>query len=678
MEPQAANARPNCPVCGQVLQLCVCGSSTGILSHEQTFLVAPSDTASVQPRLTAGQESSDIGTIVHERYELVGELGSGGMGTVYKARHIGLPKFFAVKILRRDLSSDSGFRARFEQEAKTASLLEHPHLVSIYDYGTTSYGEAYLVMDFIAGQSLADALTRLKRIEQRKAVKIFMQICQGLHHAHGLGIIHRDLKPSNVMLINNDVAADFVKVVDFGIAKMINADGGITQSMTKTGEFFGSPLYISPEQATGGKLDRRTDIYSLGILIYECLTGSPPFRGETWFDTINMHIEAQPRDFPENLGISDRLEGIVFKALEKNPDNRQQSMEEMRLDLQAVFADDQSAAARSEVAGNTATQKTRLAPGITPDSANPKNISPVLIVATMVVFILIGVCGYFYFVRRTAVPIATSSAINGGSPRTNSAAEPELPEIPESVKLPESASNMSAGQLTDEGNALATKGGFDLKDLMPARYLTAACQLDPYSARAYGSLTDYYWVQFVHAPQTAKSAFLEKCRKVDSAEIKHIPKEFYGYWHRLTVYIEQERLKEALADIDTAFTLKPESDGLHLKRAYVFYLTKNFKGAIKEYEEHMHNCGITDFFVLGSCYGEIKEYDKAIKLASKCLKIFPKEEHDRFYLLRGDAEKELGLYKEALADYQEMKKLTPDPHIRDYQIAQCQAKLNDR
>ena len=213
-------------------------------------------TCGLQNRICSCLTSSRIGSVVGERYELLSELGRGGMGSIFKARHINQSKLFAVKILSQELSKDAAFVTRFLQEAKTSSLLNHPNLVSIAQYGTTVYGETFLVMDFIDGRSLADLLTVVQRLEQKQALHVFAQICAGLGHAHELGVVHRDLKPSNVMLTYTKGGADFVKIVDFGIAKMVSGNGAAghnTQALTKAGQFVGSPLYMSPEQGSGGQ-----------------------------------------------------------------------------------------------------------------------------------------------------------------------------------------------------------------------------------------------------------------------------------------------------------------------------------------------------------------------------------------------------------------------------------------
>ena len=255
MQSQSAKMQPVCPSCGQNRQSCLCdGSATVALSDRAAAPAFASEAYTSQllasesfakPQLTGGHVSA-TGSVLGLKYRLVQELGRGGMGTVFKARHITLPKHFAVKLLKRELSNDADFRARFDQEAKTASFLNHPNLVSIIDHGTSDLGEAYLVMDFIEGTSLDEKLQIVKRIDQNQAINIFTQICDGLIHAHGLGIVHRDLKPSNIMLINNKQATDFVKIVDFGIAKMVGGDGSITQSLTKTGEFFGRSAIHEP------------------------------------------------------------------------------------------------------------------------------------------------------------------------------------------------------------------------------------------------------------------------------------------------------------------------------------------------------------------------------------------------------------------------------------------------
>ena len=189
---------------------------------------------------------------------------------------------------------DQTSKKRFQLEAEAASCLKHPNIIAVYDYGIAPTGQPYLVMEYLVGESLADLIKRDKNIEQRRVVKIFIQACDALSHAHKKGVIHRDLKSSNIMLVEQEDKSDIVKVLDFGIAKLMPASGKLPQNLTQTGEVFGSPIYMSPEQCLGQTLDQRSDIYSMGTMLYEALTGVPPLVGNTIVDTMQMHVGTKP------------------------------------------------------------------------------------------------------------------------------------------------------------------------------------------------------------------------------------------------------------------------------------------------------------------------------------------------------------------------------------------------
>ena len=277
-----------------------------------------------------------LGQLFAEHYEILSILGTGGMSVVYKARHKLLDRIVAIKLLHGQ--ADDLAIARFKIEAKAASSLNHPNIITIYDFGISNT-QAFLVMDCLNGTDLSEVLAKDKRIQVDRAIRIFRQTCEGLEHAHKKGIVHRDLKPSNLCLIRGEDGGELVKIVDFGIAKLLTQDGKQTTQLTQTGDVFGSPLYMSPEQCLGKPLDIRTDIYSLGCVMYESLTGLPPHNGDTAFNTMTMHVNEVPSEFSKvapEAHINKSVEAIVFRCLEKKPESRYQAVSEILADLPVI------------------------------------------------------------------------------------------------------------------------------------------------------------------------------------------------------------------------------------------------------------------------------------------------------------------------------------------------------
>lgn len=278
------------------------------------------------------QEDTLLNAVLAEKYRVLNEVGRGGMSVVYKGVQEFVDREVAIKILQSQLVSDPTSVKRFQQEAQAASLLKHENIIKMYDFGIHD-GRPYLVMDFLVGDSLSDIIRRDNQVECERAIRIFIQATDALAHAHRHGVIHRDLKSSNIMLVDEDGKTDVAKVVDFGIAKLLPNSGRQSQNLTQTGEIFGSPIYMSPEQCMGHILDARSDIYSMGTMIYESLTGYPALMGKTIVETMEMQVRETPKPFAEirpDLNLPKEVETIVFRALEKKPDNRYQSMEEFR------------------------------------------------------------------------------------------------------------------------------------------------------------------------------------------------------------------------------------------------------------------------------------------------------------------------------------------------------------
>ncbi|OBH15697.1 Stk1 family PASTA domain-containing Ser/Thr kinase [Mycobacterium sp. E3247] len=268
-----------------------------------------------------------------DRYELGEILGFGGMSEVHLARDVRLHRDVAVKVLRADLARDPSFYLRFRREAQNAAALNHPSIVAVYDTGeaeTPTGPLPYIVMEYVDGVTLRDIVHTDGPLPPRRAIEIIADACQALNFSHQNGIIHRDVKPANIMISNTNA----VKVMDFGIARAI-ADSG--NSVTQTAAVIGTAQYLSPEQARGDTVDARSDVYSLGCVLYEILTGEPPFTGDSPVAVAYQHVREDPiPPSRRHEGISADLDAVVLKALAKNPDNRYQTAAEMRADLVRV------------------------------------------------------------------------------------------------------------------------------------------------------------------------------------------------------------------------------------------------------------------------------------------------------------------------------------------------------
>ncbi|MBY0548859.1 MAG: serine/threonine protein kinase [Candidatus Obscuribacterales bacterium] len=289
---------------------------------EDKTLLAP-----VVPSLT--------GTVIDGRYNIVSRVSSGGWGEVFLARHIGLNKNVAIKILHLNLISDPERVKRFQAEAESASRLKHKNIVSVHDYGLTQDGRPFIVMEFLEGQSLTDRL-KSGAISPELAVTLLSQLCSALAVAHEQGIIHRDIKPGNI-LINNAQSGeeDVAQLLDFGIAKTMHVDeiGGVT----RTGEVLGTPAYMSPEQCRGQALDGRSDIYSLGCVFYEMLTGTPLVSATNAFDCMNWHLNGELPNLKGLQGVLPGVDRVLRRMLSKLPDERYQDTSALNEDLKNLL-----------------------------------------------------------------------------------------------------------------------------------------------------------------------------------------------------------------------------------------------------------------------------------------------------------------------------------------------------
>ena len=353
------------------------GSSVEVESAAETITVR------------SANENADplIGKVLGGRYRIDSVLGKGGMGTVYQAEQTLLQRQVAVKVSHGAVAADENARKRFANEGKATSSLAHPNLVTVHDYGYAEDGRPFIVMECFEGTNLDDIIHRDGKLASERFFSIFKQVCLGLSHAHKKGLAHRDLKPSNI-IVTSDGGNENVKLVDFGIAKWFNSLE--EQALTKTGEVYGTPAYMSPEQCLGNVLDSRSDIYSLGCVMFEALCGKPPFSGENAIEVAFHHINDRPPHLDECLLapiVAARVDAIVAKCLAKGAGDRYQTVDELYADLTA--------------AQDSSVEKARL-------SKRPRLA---YVISLFVVVALIG-AGLFVFMQRDQhSPLYSSSAV---------------------------------------------------------------------------------------------------------------------------------------------------------------------------------------------------------------------------------------------------------------------------
>ena len=380
----------------------------------------------------SASSTSLIGYLLEDRYRIIREIGRGGMGVVYEAEHTELGKRVAIKLMLEKYNDDKEAVARFQREALAASRIGNPHIIDVSHIGTAPDGRPFVAMELLQGRPLGDEITRVGAMSATRAIAIMRQVLRAVGAAHAKGIVHRDLKPDNIYLVEQDDQRDFVKLLDFGISKMMDGEGAVAHTkLTTTGMVMGTPLYMAPEQAMGAVIDHQADIYALGVILYEMLSGRPPFEGATYPVLIAKLLTTEPTPNLKDLQphLPARLIAATHKALEKDPVNRFESAEAFLAALPQ-----EKSASHAELAGTVGIESMSLRAVATSTAQNyalqqphapVKRGAPVALIAAVAGVVVLGgaIGGYLALHKNGDGAAATASATPQPAPAPAPAAD---------------------------------------------------------------------------------------------------------------------------------------------------------------------------------------------------------------------------------------------------------------
>jgi serine/threonine-protein kinase len=426
--------------------------------------------ALARPRDLVAGDDPMVGRTLEGRYTILAKLGAGSMGTVYRAKQHAMGREVAIKILRGDRAADESAKARFMREARANSLLASPNTVTVFDFGQSESGEFYLAMELLEGESLGQRLARVGRLPPAVAVDAARQALRSLGEAHAKGIIHRDLKPDNLFFARvltgssaapGDPHEEIVKVLDFGIAKMLNGDEPNRMNVVETqaGTVFGTPRYMSPEQAQGKPLDARSDLYALGVILYQMLTGRPPFTDNDAVVVMARHIKSTPKRPNEAVpeaNVPKELEDVVMRTLAKDPADRPANAEMLAGELLAAI-EVQGALASGVRASVTNAAGIRVPESLRPPPValqRPKRKVPIVAIAAPAIVVAAFLGVYLGLSRARVRPapepspnappaVATTAAATGPAAATGTTSEAPPTVTPDALPVATGATTAS-------------------------------------------------------------------------------------------------------------------------------------------------------------------------------------------------------------------------------------------
>jgi len=580
-------------------------------------------------RLEEGKDPF-IGTVIDRRYEVLEKIAEGGMGAVYRARDTRLDHDIAIKILHPELARDKKLYARFENEAKTVAKLRHDNIALVYDTGPVR-DTYYIAMDFVNGEDLVDMIERKGRLQVDEAFSIASQVAEGLAYAHGRGILHRDIKPANIIV---DTAGRAV-ITDFGIAKAIGEKG-----QTTTGTSVGTPEYMSLEQIKGDELDGRTDIYSLGVVLYEMLTGRSPFRSSSGISAIATILSEDAEPIEDiRFDLPEWAVDVVNKLMAKNRDDRFGSTREF---IEAV--NEGSGGTFSHIPVTSAPDVVKKSEAAAPKSqGDPTKIAMSKAEKILIFIVILATLSTVIFITVIGMRQSPSYRLHKGLSYANKGNMLKAIECyTEAIKLdPNYALAYCNRGLVYHHLGKNEKGVEDC---------TKAISLEPKNPLLY-----YKRIKIYEKLEKYEEAIGDYSKIIDLD-----PNDEWAYYHRGYAYSKLRKYKEALKDYTKAIDLKTNEKWFYYNRGYAYDALRKYKEAVKDYTKaiDLDTNFKWPYHGRGWTYIHLRKREEAVEDFTKAIELDPT--FTEAFFSRGYAYLDLRKYKEAVEDYNKVIKLDPN------------------
>ncbi len=590
-----------------------------------------------------------IGSVLGGRYRIVEKIGRGGMAAVFKAYQPALDRYVAIKVLPAQHAETPGFSERFAREARAVAQLNHPNILPVIDFGQEN-GLSFIVMKFVAGGTLKDRLSQ--PINLNETARIVEQIAAALDHAHQHGILHRDVKSSNVLLDEGG----WVQLADFGLAKMLSGDEGLTA----TGVGIGTPAYMSPEQGQGLAVDQRTDVYSLGVLLYEMAAGRLPYDAETPMAIVFKHIY-EPLPLPRriNPALPEEVERIILKAMAKSPADRYASAGALAQALQQAVTHLSAVADTGPAKTSPAVDGTRQvslppAPPVASQVTLTGRGGPLwamlagglgIVLASLVLLLVAGVIGYLALRGGSSFPAL--AAVFGRATATPTAEPTQTPPGDESVTPePTVTPTEDAQAYVEQGQAALTAG--DVQSAV--EHFGQAIELDSTSAAAYVGRGDAY----------SQLADYESALSDYTRAIELDPGNAQAYAGRGGAYYNLDDAELAIADCDRAIELDPQAAIAFYNRGLAYASQEDYKRALADYTQaiQLRSDYASAYYRRGNVYDAQEDYERAVADYTQAIKLKPDDASALFD--RGVVFHYLEKYDQAIADYTQVIRIEPD------------------